>query len=195
MLVTTDPPQLTKTMRALIGDIIMLGAEIDELASVALFLITNVPIANGFVLFDKTPVTTKLKKLQYFVELSGRIDKAEQLDEMMKKSEHFIRMRNTFAHGTLSAFDGITCSFTVSSDTSTQDNMLVCRTTNLRLKGLHNIIEEGHEIADAIRDMFDASLLHERSEHTVLATKPPTPKELRKARPAKPQRPPRSSPA
>lgn len=94
-----QPFPLGRQTKVAIADIILLGAEIDHLTSMALFAFAGIEPHDGFVLIKRLQIGEKLDRLKYFVNAHGNAEFIAAFDQLVKQLATFTRIRNTLAHG------------------------------------------------------------------------------------------------
>jgi hypothetical protein len=93
------PVALLRQTKVAVADIILVGAEIDHLISLALFTMAGIEPHNGFFIIKRMQIGEKLDRLKYFVESRGHPDAMQDFDTLITHLETFTRIRNVLAHG------------------------------------------------------------------------------------------------
>lgn len=106
----------SRRIRAIIGDIMMTGSEIDHLITMALFKIMNVDFTVGFVIFDRTAIGTKIGKMKYFINARNKDDEITEFCKLDSLLKPFIKLRNALAHGVLIGTHDGTVIFMLTAD-------------------------------------------------------------------------------
>jgi hypothetical protein len=182
-----------RRVRALIGDIIMVGAEIDHLVTLALFNTTNIDFTIGFALFDRASIGSKLSKLRYFMGF--------QKDELVKSNfkvldkhlEPFLKLRNALAHGVLIGKRLDEIIFMLTAEYQDYEGSFSSGAVGYREEQFKHVLNRGRECVKMLKELFDVKPLHETTEYKLRPGKSNGPKSRRKSSPLKDRRQPRSS--
>lgn len=176
------PYSPSRRVRAVIGDIVMTGAEIDHLISLALFKMLKIDFSIGFVLFDRATMGTKLAKLKYFVEVSNDETLVKKFDNLCKALQPLMKMRNTVAHGHIVGKTkfGNEILFLVTADYTDHLGEFVSTAISFTEEQLTLISNNSKACVEEIKRVFDVKPLHETTSYKLLPDPPKSLKAQRK---------------
>ena len=189
-----SPYRPPRRVRAMIGEIVMSGAEIDHLISLALFKLSRIDFSIGFILLDRASIGTKIAKLRYLVSISSDIELNEQFLKLDAELTPFLKIRNTVAHGhLLGRQSNGAFAFLVTADYTDNLGEFCSAAEFTNEEHLSKTSKGGQRCIKLIEEIFDVRPLHETTQYKLLTEKPPTLKSQHKSNPSKSPRPPKSS--
>lgn len=94
-----EPYRLPRRVRAAVGEIIMVGAEVDHLISMSLFKAAEIKPWIGFVLLKRAPISQKLETLGHLIEEEANEQRLKEWDALSPDIRQFSENRNVLSHG------------------------------------------------------------------------------------------------
>lgn len=178
-------PAMPRRVRAQVGEIILLGARIEHLVTLALIEEMKLEIFRGLVALQKINLNQKLSKLQYLVEAQREVDFCVIYDELSLQIDKFYICRNILAHAfyvnrmiTYGGRDDY--SFSDISDIGTEGNLYATKVATYSPNEFALCIQCGQFICSQLNELFGVKTLPESSPGTTRAKKPRTPRDIRK---------------
>ena len=184
---------MTRRAMAEVGRIVLQGATIEHLVTLALIKMYKLEIFAGLLVLRGTSLSTKLSKLQYIVEAEKDEAFAEKFDKISELIEKFLNCRNSLAHASYAfqmTFDHKEPDYHFSdiSDLGTEDGSFSTKFAIFSLYDFQMCARYGASICFRLSELFEVIPLHLISPGTIREKKPPTPRSLRKNDSVKPKR-------
>lgn len=149
---------LLKTEKAAIGDIILIGSEIDHLISIALFKTAEIHADIGFSLFGRTSLGTKLLKLRSLLKAEGS-DQYRAFEEIKENLDRFIACRNMFAHGVYMGVNEGLLSYMVTADPGQEQDEIIFTIKRFGFGDFGPCVRTGREVVLNLQTIFLISSL------------------------------------
>jgi hypothetical protein len=188
---SVHPYKPSQRVRAYIGSIILSGSEIDHLISLALFRASGLTEKNGFILFGRSTISTKMGKLRYLVQTSYKDGpNIEEFSDLEQDIQTFSKVRNMVAHGLILGMAAGEIIFNLYADYGDIEGVHISNAIGTTEDNIKISATMGKQLVGVIKFLFDVHSSHETGQYILLKGPLPSRKSLRKNNPSKSQPPP-----
>ena len=167
---------MPRSIRASIGEVVLIGSSLEHLVSMALFKISSIPPVHGFAVLGRIGIADRVKKLGLMISAINDPKMMAAAGPVMDTLERWLPARNTLAHGVYCGYQRSTrqyC-FQAFGDLVSWDveNVLGSDVRGFSGEQLKLMIRDGHQLEAQIQATFQVRPLRDTLPPLSFAQKP-----------------------